>query len=100
MQVKRFSVKGYKNFVSEIVLEDMGAICVIHGENNIGKSNLLEAMQLFFQLLCFNHSWFAKLSSEDLAQLGFKASEIFSLESESPITITAVLKIETSDLPI
>jgi AAA15 family ATPase/GTPase len=27
----------------------MGAICVIHGENNIGKSNVLEAMQLFFQ---------------------------------------------------
>jgi AAA15 family ATPase/GTPase len=83
----------------KIEFEDTGKICVIHGENNIGKSNLFEAMQLFFQLLCFNHSWFAKLSSEELAQLGFKANEIFSLDSESPITITAVLKIETSDLP-
>lgn len=99
MQVKRFSVKGYKNFGSEIVLEDMRAICVIHGENNIGKSNLLEAMQLFFQLLCFNHSWFAKLSSEELAQLGFKASEIFSLKSECPITMTAVLKIDPNHIP-
>jgi len=50
MRLKRFSVKGFKNFRQEIVLEDMGTICVIHGENNVGKSNVLEAMQLFFQL--------------------------------------------------
>ena len=37
MQIKRFSVKGYKNFQNEIVLENMGNICVIHGENNVGK---------------------------------------------------------------
>jgi len=99
MQVKRFSVNGYKNLVSEIVLEDIGAIGVIHGENNLGKSNLLEAMQLFFQLLCFNQTWKAQLTTQELAQLGFKASEIFNLDSEIPITITAVLKIDPSELP-
>ena len=99
MQIKRFSVKGYKNFVSEIVLDELGVICVIHGENNIGKSNLLEAMQLFFQLLCFNQTGLAQLKAPELAQLGFNANEIFSLDSESPITITAVLKISPSEIP-
>jgi AAA15 family ATPase/GTPase len=47
MQLKRFAV---------------GTIAVIHGENNVGKSNLLEAMQLFFQLLLVQsvHNTFGK----------------------------------------
>lgn len=51
MRLKRFSVKGYKNFTQEVVLEDMGPVCVIHGENNVGKSNLLQAISLFLFLL-------------------------------------------------
>jgi len=77
----------------------MGAICVIHGENNVGKSNVLEAMQLFFQLVCFNRAWFAQYRSEDLAQLGVKVNEIFHFESEILITMMAVLKIDSSHLP-
>ena len=39
-----------------IVIFRIGAIAVIHGENNVGKSNLLEAMPLFFQLLLVQES--------------------------------------------
>ncbi|MEN8220252.1 MAG: AAA family ATPase [Pseudomonadota bacterium] len=67
----------------------MATICVIHGENNVGKSNVLEAMQLFFQLL---HK------TDDVETLnqadGFKTSEIFTLENESPITMSATLAFE------
>ena len=34
-------------------MENMGAVCVIHGENNVGKSNLLEAQFLFLQIMPF-----------------------------------------------
>ncbi len=97
MQLIKFSVTGYKNFQKEIVLENMGKICVIHGENNVGKSNLLEAMQLFFKC-CYK--WFSSsdsdnkklnLSADELAKLGFKTSEIFNLALTKPILITANL---------
>jgi AAA15 family ATPase/GTPase len=54
------------------IFKIMGTICVIHGENNVGKSNVLEAMQLFFQLL-------QKKDGVKLDQSDFKASEIFTL---------------------
>ncbi|HEW99031.1 MAG TPA: hypothetical protein ENF37_10415 [Beggiatoa sp.] len=95
MRLKQFSVKGYKNFRQEIVLEDMGTICAIHGENNVGKSNLLEAMQLFFQLcgklLTTAPGVAIRLSAKELAPLGFKTSEIFTLGLKNPIAMKAIL---------
>lgn len=51
MNLLEFAVTGYKNLSQEVRLTDLGRINVIHGDNNVGKSNLLEAMQLFFALL-------------------------------------------------
>jgi len=34
-----------------VTLEELGAINVIHGPNNVGKSNLLRAIEVFFRLL-------------------------------------------------
>jgi len=50
MQLVRFAVQGFKNFREEICLDELGPINIIHGDNNVGKSNLLEALLLFFQL--------------------------------------------------
>ncbi|OQY47385.1 MAG: hypothetical protein DRR08_28065 [Candidatus Parabeggiatoa sp. nov. 2] len=104
MQLTRFSVKGFKNFRQEVVLEHKGTICVIHGENNVGKSNVLEAMQLFFQLggelLTSFEPGLAnsiKLTVEELERLGFKASEIFSFGLETPMTLTARLVFEPDE---
>jgi len=111
MQLKRFSVKGFKNFRQEIVLYNMGVICVIHGENNVGKSNVLEAMLLFFKLYdtllaSYESSLYDEelekleeldISLEQLEQLGFKASEIFSFGLETPITMSATLTFEEAE---
>jgi predicted ATPase len=92
MRLKRFAVKGFKNFRQEIVLEEMGTICVIHGENNVGKSNVLEAIQLFFQLF---HQTEGIVGMEEFGSLThFTVNEIFTLGSESPITMSATLALE------
>jgi AAA15 family ATPase/GTPase len=96
MQLKRFSVKGFKNFHQEIILENIGDICVIHGENNIGKSNVLEAMRLFFL--------FKNVSQNDLYQMeltgqleqvlkknAFKISEMFTFGTHNSIDISVTL---------
>jgi predicted ATPase len=46
-----FEVQGYKNLRAPLRLTDIGRINVLHGDNNIGKSNLLEAIGLFFVLV-------------------------------------------------
>ncbi|MBK6534710.1 MAG: AAA family ATPase [Deltaproteobacteria bacterium] len=51
MKIERFEVKGFKNLRQSAVLDELAGVNVIHGENNIGKSNLLQAMDLFFWLL-------------------------------------------------
>jgi predicted ATPase len=51
MKIERFEVKGFKNLRQNVVLDDLAGVNVIHGENNVGKSNLLQAMDLFFWLL-------------------------------------------------
>ncbi|MBK8695437.1 MAG: AAA family ATPase [Deltaproteobacteria bacterium] len=51
MKIERFEVKGFKNLRQSVVLDELAGVNVIHGENNIGKSNLLQAMDLFFWLL-------------------------------------------------
>ena len=67
MRLERFTVKGYKNFQPEVVMEDMGPVCVIHGGNNVGKSNLLEAQFLFLQIMPFLVEKLAMSTPEELS---------------------------------
>lgn len=53
MQLVRFKVRGFKNFRDEMCLDELGPLNIIHGNNNVGKSNLLEALLLFFQMGAF-----------------------------------------------
>lgn len=49
--LNEFSVDGYKNFSGLLSLKELGPINIIHGDNNIGKSNLIEAIDLYFVLV-------------------------------------------------
>jgi ABC-type lipoprotein export system ATPase subunit len=49
MRIEKFRVQGYKNLTHELVMDELRGYNVIHGVNNIGKSNLLEAMSLLMQ---------------------------------------------------
>ncbi len=107
MQLKRFAVKGFKNFQTELSLENIGAIAVIHGENNVGKSNLLEAMQLFFQLLLAQESnqkvpitLEKKMRFSELEERGFYPSELFNLEIPAPIEINVTFTIQPEELEL
>ncbi len=51
MRLVWFEVEGYKNLQRRLRLHDLGGLNVIHGDNNAGKSNLLEAIGVFFEAL-------------------------------------------------
>lgn len=109
MQLRSFRVQGFKNFRQPVVLEDLGPINVIHGPNNVGKSNLLQAIELFFFLMGLDHDMgvgfptlpmqtIQRLSDETLAQSGLLRTDIFNLEAPAPIQLEAVLVTEPAQL--
>jgi ABC-type branched-subunit amino acid transport system ATPase component len=93
MLLHQFTVKGYKNLTQLITYGPLGRINVIHGPNNVGKSNLLQAMDLFFRILnnpvrkgdslTLNKSYAPKT----LAEWGYPVDEIFNLVKPGPLEL-------------
>ncbi|WP_158080048.1 ATP-binding protein [Archangium sp. Cb G35] len=83
----------------------MGAINVIHGPNNVGKSNLLQSIQLFFALVRLRlGDWLpveatgAVEVGDVLREYGHEPAEIFNLEKPAPIRMAAQIEIEEQEL--
>ncbi len=50
MFIESMRIQGFKS-LADVTLTDLRAINVFHGLNDVGKSNILQAIDLFFQLL-------------------------------------------------
>jgi len=104
MKLRSFEVRGFKNFVQAVKLVDLGQVNVIHGANNVGKSNLLEAMSLYFRLLDIEADGWLPLSRDrrlrdrELEEIGFARAEIFNLEHPQPIEMSATLETDKEEL--
>ena len=48
MRVKRLTVENFRSF-REVTLDDLSDIVILIGENDCGKSNLLEAIRVLFE---------------------------------------------------
>jgi hypothetical protein len=106
MKLTSFRVRGFKNFTNWVVLEDLSEINVIHGPNNVGKSNLLQAMLLFFRLLREVDERLGRehgersLTGEDLKTLGIEPYEVFNLRRPvMPIELSGRIQLDGEELP-
>lgn len=91
--LQQFEVKGYKNLTRRMTFGPLGRINVIHGENNVGKSNLLEALDLFFKLLSYAGTILLGTSQRTLPEsfqtdIGYSVSDIFNFAEPLPIGLT------------
>ena len=106
MRLSSFKVRGFKNLTQEVVLDELGPVNVLHGPNNVGKSNVLQAMQLFFRLVRRGGSLVDvplpdPVPIDDKAWLdltGMARTDAFNLEAPVPIRMAAVVEIDESDL--
>lgn len=125
MRLTRFEVTNFKNFRRTVVLGGMVGFDVIHGENNVGKSNLLQAIDLFFLLVGSIGKRSEKLSDapgedetsaapliEDerqvgvrfhvkqqaLEQRGFSPDAIFNFSEPLPIELVGEIEVLETDL--
>jgi len=86
--LQQFEVTGYKNLTRTVKFGPLGRINVIHGENNVGKSNLLQAMDLYFQLLGHSRLYSRKqmkVESRVFNKLGHPIDEIFNFANPVPL---------------
>lgn len=96
MLLRSFTVQGFKNFTQLVELPALGRVNVLHGENNTGKSNLLEAIGLFFFLLSYVQRKERKepdnaIKLKQLRLAGFPVEEIFHHEHPGPIHLSGIL---------
>ena len=111
MRLTRVEVQGYKNASAPLCLEELGPINVIHGENNTGKSNLLEAIELLFELLGkpskhtgmgqmvipFPEPWEFDAARWTGETPEFPAHFIFNLKTTEPIRLSARFTVEEDE---
>jgi predicted ATPase len=48
MYISSFSISGYRS-LKEVKITDMKPVCIFHGPNNSGKSNILSALETIFR---------------------------------------------------
>ena len=95
--LQQFEVKGYKNLTGALTFGPLGRINVIHGENNVGKSNLLQAMDLYFRFLdairVSGDSAETRLAPGNLSEWGYLINDIFNLVEPVPIEMAGMFSL-------
>jgi AAA domain, putative AbiEii toxin, Type IV TA system len=96
-----FTVEGFKNLSQPVTFGPLQAMNVLHGANNTGKSNLLQAMDVFFRLLGTGNqvskSQVVGLENGE-AIIGCSFTELFHLATPTPIRWRVELSIEAAEL--
>jgi hypothetical protein len=107
MHISRLTIQGYKNLSRGITLESIGRLHVLHGENNVGKSNLLEAVSLPFLLLSSSSdpqvrlpfsSWYDLEPGDFARATGTAIADVFDLRKPQPIDVDVRLELTEQDL--
>lgn len=126
MRLQWFEIQGYKNIRAPLRLEDLAEVNVLHGDNNVGKSNLLESIGLLFVLLQSLREELRGVSLRErfdqltppeqgqetadtsllstvrswmyFAERGFPPGEIFNIQRPQSIRLRAGLLLKTEEL--
>jgi hypothetical protein len=101
MRLNSFTVEGYKNLTAPVTFGPLGDLNSLHGPNNAGKSNLIQAIDLFFGLLALGN----QVSKDQFVTLdageqvpGHPFSEIFTAGSPNTIRLQAEISLPEQEL--
>jgi putative ATP-dependent endonuclease of OLD family len=109
MKILSLKIQNFKTFGPEGISLSMTDLCALIGENNTGKSNILEALDLFFNFSqtkmskrCFHHD---DLSQEIIIEINFgslseeerKKFNIHLDEKKETLTITQKINLNLEE---
>lgn len=107
MRLSSFEVQGFKNLVAPIKLDALEPINVLHGANNVGKSNLLQAIEVFFRLLRHlpgadwrQHAGGTNATDAYFTPFGIPVADLFNYAIPAPIHLMASLGIDADELAL
>ena len=100
MKIESIEIAGYKNITRRVKVDQLGArsVVVLHGLNNVGKTNILEAIQLPFLLMGAKDT---KLPFRQPTRLDLEGADLndwFTLGAPTPITITVTVTFTPEEL--
>lgn len=101
MRLNSFSVEGFRNLRKPVTFGPLQTVNVLHGPNSAGKSNLLQAMDVFFRLLGTGNqiSNSIRVSLEDGEEaVGCPFPHLFNLAAPGPIQWKVELSIDAAEL--
>lgn len=96
MRLIRFRLQGFKN-IADISVNDLSDINVFFGLNDVGKSNVFEALRLWRRFLAVAQAPRWMQSIEDFAR-DF-GTHLFSLGGPNEFSLDVDLAIDSADLP-
>ncbi len=94
MRIESFHIQGFKN-IANVKIEGLSNINVFYGLNNVGKSNIFEALGLWYQLSVLP-------PATDLSKQEFEEKFgpfIFQLKGDNAINLKVEITLTQSDLP-
>jgi hypothetical protein len=95
MKIESFRIQGFKN-IKDVTVEGLSGINIFFGLNDVGKSNLFEALDLWFWLLSVAQSSQGEINSKRL-KTRFKLP-IFQLNGQDFIQIEVNLRLDRQDV--
>lgn len=98
MFIESLHIQGFKS-LADVELTDLNAINVFHGQNDTGKSNLLEALDLFCQILPLALSGGINTAYLGKTDLWPYTSDIFRLQESPPRTIVWEAQLRLAQHP-
>lgn len=98
MFIESLHIQGFKS-LADVELTDLDAINVFHGQNDTGKSNLLEALDLFCQILPLALSGGINTAYLGKTDLRPYTSDIFRLQESPPRTIVWEAQLRLAQHP-
>ena len=106
MKIKSVSIKNFKTFDDHGITMSMSDMTTLIGENSIGKSNVLEALDLFFNyskskinFWCFHHNNIKKVieTRVEFCKLSDQEKRIFKIHIDPAVeSLTITQKISLS----
>ncbi len=105
MIIREFAIKNFRS-LKNIKIPKLNPITLLHGDNDVGKSNILTALEIIFKSKA--HTSIIALASgkkEERHVLGFWEGDIqdfrdnFYRDTDEPINFRVVVRFEPNELP-
>jgi len=100
MKVNKFSIKNYRS-LKDIAVDEFGSTTIFYGDNNAGKSNILNALELLFKRKQTLHEGIlTEAQNFYLGNIPDSKNNFYNNDTATPITFTVEIDVDISELNI